>query len=147
MLPEKYFGAALILKALPSQSVCLRRQVGCVITSSGGMILSTGINGRFLGLYPHTCLNIPRECGCIHAEVDAVLVMRYHTRYQPDAAICTAAPCLPCYHLLLRIGVTKFYWAEPSDPGLKTLDEIKTNGHPNITWEQFSWDAIPQKVN
>ncbi len=92
-----------------SRSTCSRAQVGCVIMDiDGTSILSMGYNGNAKGL-PNTCdSSEPGKCGCIHAEINALLKCPYHG-VGNLALATTTSPCLSCAKLILNSKVTVVY--------------------------------------
>lgn len=93
------------------RSTCKRRQVGAVITDSEGLtILGIGYNGPARGLPNDDCLaEKPGECGCIHAEANA-LIKSLGTL--PDKVLyTTCAPCLTCARLILNAGIARVVYS------------------------------------
>lgn len=94
-----------------SRSTCQRRKVGVVITDWEGMsVLSIGYNGNAKGL-PNKCdSDVPGDCGCIHAEINALIKAPFH---QGDLIIySTVAPCEDCAKLILNSRVKAVYYRE-----------------------------------
>ena len=88
------------------RSTCSRLQVGCIITTMDGTaIVGIGYNGNARGLANACDTDIPGECGCIHAEVNALIKAPYHegnlTLYT------TISPCGDCAKLILNSRVTR----------------------------------------
>lgn len=102
------------------RSTCLRRQVGCVLLSARGHVLSTGYNGVAAG-QPHCNMHDPYEptgfphacegaravsgtsldlCEAIHAEQNALL--QCHDVYKICTCYTTTSPCMTCIKLLLN---------------------------------------------
>jgi deoxycytidylate deaminase len=91
-------------------SNCERGQVGCVLADGVGELLSVGQNGS---KHPKKCQR-PEEmgnCGCLHAEVRAVINLRGKLPY---IAVCTLAPCERCAKVLAEAGVSHVYFEEES---------------------------------
>lgn len=88
------------------RSTCSRLQVGCIITTTDGTaIVGIGYNGNARGL-PNTCdTDVPGDCGCIHAEINALIKAPYHdgelTLYT------TVSPCVDCSKLILNSRVKR----------------------------------------
>jgi deoxycytidylate deaminase len=120
------------------KSTCKRRKVGAVLTLPDGIIVARGHNSETAG-YSHLCKNIPRQCGCIHAEVAAAAKYYYDfiTQLVPLTAIVTCAPCITCYHVLRMINVKTFWWVDDSEPGEETIEVMQ--GHYGVTAQKFEW--------
>lgn len=123
---------ALVTK---NRTTCLRRQVGCVLLSNRGHVLSTGYNGVAAGLphcnelasdhmlchpeerYPFSCSAAQAVsgteldgCQAIHAEQNALLqcrdVWQIHTCY------VTTSPCITCTKLLLNTSCERIVFID-----------------------------------
>lgn len=99
--------AAIIAK----RSSCDRAKVGCVITNTEmTQILAMGYNGNYRG-GPNECdhPNAAGQCGCIHAEENALI----KAPYAPGQLLLfsTTAPCLACAKLILNAGI-KYVFAD-----------------------------------
>lgn len=86
------------------RSTCQRAAVGCIITDlSGTSIVSIGYNGNARGLPNHCDTANPGECGCIHAEANALIKAPFHqgalTMYS------TTQPCIDCAKLIINSAV------------------------------------------
>ena len=93
-----------VAAALASRAACVKRQVGCVLTTADGRIVGTGYNGRARG-QPNCdgdkpCPGI--ECQGVHAEVNALLQASAR-----DVITCyvTTFPCWHCVKTLLNTGI------------------------------------------
>lgn len=97
---------------LARRSTCERAQVGALIVSPDGLqILGIGYNGAPRG-QPNECLSkVPGICGCIHAELNAILKAPGTT--QGMTLYTTTAPCLACARLILNTGVTRVVYGRP----------------------------------
>lgn len=96
--------------AAKNGSNCERGKVGCVLADKDGDLLSVGQNGS---KHPKKCQR-PEEmgnCGCLHAEVRAVINLRGQLPY---IAVCTLAPCERCAKVLAEAGVVSVYYQEES---------------------------------
>lgn len=113
------------------RSTCPRRQVGCVIVSSEGRILSTGHNGVPSG-FPH-CRDLPCGgqnasgpenlglCLAVHAEQNALL---YAAPDKIHEIYVTTAPCFECAKLIANTPCKKLYFSEGyPDPRSKLIFE------------------------
>lgn len=94
------------------RSTCTRAMVGAVITTPGlKNIVAFGYNGNARGL-SNTCdRTTPGNCGCLHAEENALIKAPYD---QGDLVmVCTHAPCPACAKRVLNSRVTTVYFADP----------------------------------
>lgn len=97
---------------LAQRSTCERLRVGAVITN-GAMtkVLGIGYNGNARG-FPNECdrPNMPGNCGCIHAESNALLKA---DGTEPDQRMfLTHSPCVPCAKLIINSGVRWLYYRD-----------------------------------
>jgi len=87
------------------RSHCSRKQVGCVITSvDHAHVYGAGYNGREAG-GPNECAR-PEEsgnCGCLHAEDNAILKVS-ETKDIPKIAYITDQPCEYCARRIVNKG-------------------------------------------
>lgn len=117
-----YMGLAL---GLAARSTCKRLKVGAVIVSSDySRVFGIGYNGNASGL-PNTCdSKEPGNCGCLHAEDNALL--KTNVGSEVDKIVFVShAPCAYCAKRLVnKGGVRHVYYAElyRSDSGLKVLE-------------------------
>ena len=94
---------------LSARSTCARLQVGCIITSADGYrIYSYGYNGN-ARKFPNKCdRSDPGQCGCIHAEANALIKVSVADR---DKVIyATDLPCKMCAKMIVNSGVSKVYY-------------------------------------
>ena len=93
--------------ALAGRSTCSRLQVGAVITSTDfRKVLSIGYNGNAVGL-PNKCdREEPGNCGCLHAEDNAVINCD-SPRSVEKFVFVTHLPCLTCAKRLINLGNVK----------------------------------------
>ena len=138
-LPPSLWPAYVAMRDAMSRSTCKRRKVGCVITYFDGLIAAVGHNSETAG-YPYVCKNIPRQCGCVHAEVAASAKLTVF-RDAPMIALVTCAPCLNCYHALRLAGIVSFWYVEDSEPGADTIELMRA--HYAITVQRFIWQEAP----
>ena len=104
------------------RATCLRRSVGCVLTDKHGFVLSTGYNGRAIGLphcneetewkkfpsiRPNACPGAASPsgtnldgCEAIHAECNSLLQCREVQAIRN--CYVTVSPCVSCVKLLLN---------------------------------------------
>lgn len=95
-----------------SRSACERHQVGAVITDSLlRNVLAVGYNGPAKGLR-NACPGSPGSpgaCGCVHAEVNALIKAPMD---EGRVLFVTLSPCLACAQLLLNAGVSRVVYRE-----------------------------------
>ncbi len=106
---EEYFKE--IVEVVAKRSTCTHAQVGALLVTADGQILSTGYNGS-VALMPHCtdvgCLE-DKDGHCIatvHAEQNAIAQAAKHG-VSPEGAILytTLFPCIACLKLILASGV------------------------------------------
>jgi deoxycytidylate deaminase len=83
-------------------STCKRAQCGCtVFTSDMGHVLSIGYNGPAAGLDNDSCSEQPKQCGCAHAEANALV--KLNSQVRGDLIMhTTTAPCPYCAPLIVN---------------------------------------------
>ena len=103
------------------RSTCLRRQVGCILTDSRGIVLATGFNGVPAGLphcnegYPCPGAEAPSgqaldQCRAIHAEQNALIQL---TRpYEVETVYTTTFPCTHCIKMLMNTSASRIVYLE-----------------------------------
>jgi dCMP deaminase len=86
------------------RSTCKRLSVGAVITSTDyRKVLSVGYNGNATKL-PNCCdRETPGNCGCLHAEENAVINCD-SPRYVEKMVFVTHLPCPMCAKRLINLG-------------------------------------------
>jgi dCMP deaminase len=96
-----------LAKLMAQRSTCLRKSVGCVITSTDfRKVLSVGYNGGASGL-PHDCDPSQQgNCGCLHSEDNAVINCDA-PRYEEKVVFVTMLPCVQCAKRLINLGNVK----------------------------------------
>ena len=89
---------------LSQRSTCARLKVGCVITSDDyRYVYSIGYNGNAQGL-PNRCDSEEvGNCGCVHAEANAVINCNA-PRSAEKIVFCTDLPCATCAKYLVNLG-------------------------------------------
>lgn len=113
---DEYFKE--IVQVVAKRSTCTHAQVGALIVSPSGQLLSTGYNGAVSGM-PH-CTDV----GCledkyghciatVHAEQNAIAQAAKHG-VSPEGAILytTLFPCLACLKLVLASGVKEIKYID-----------------------------------
>lgn len=94
------------------RSLCKQpnRKIGCVLTDIDmRRVLSIGYNGPARLLPNDSCRNIPGNCGCLHAEQNAIALC---TSREPKIAFITMEPCEQCAQLLIQANVVKVYYLD-----------------------------------
>lgn len=120
---EIYMKLAL---GLAARSTCKRLNVGAVVVSADySQVYGIGYNGNAAG-FPNTCdTDEPGNCGCLHAEDNALL----KTNVGPEVnkiIFVSHAPCAYCAKRIInKGGVTKVYFAQfyRSRAGLEVLEK------------------------
>jgi dCMP deaminase len=112
---------------LSRRSTCKRLQVGCVIVSADySRVFGIGYNGNAAGL-ANTCeSDTPGDCGCLHAEDNALLKTNEGPEY-PKIVFVTHQPCAYCAKRMVnKGGVKKVFYSEPYRirRGLDILEEV-----------------------
>lgn len=125
---------------MAQRSTCKRLNVGCVITSPDyRYVYGVGYNGNATGL-PNQCdSETPGNCGCLHAEENAVINCMA-SREQEKVVFTTNLPCPYCAKRLINLGgVVNVYYH--TDYRIRTgLELLEAAG---IKYEQLSIeDAI-----
>ena len=90
-------------------STCNRLRVGTVIVEDN-QIISAGYNGNYAG-GPNTCDSEEEgNCGCIHAETNAIL--KYSPRLYKNATLyTTTSPCISCAKMIINAGIKEVIFA------------------------------------
>lgn len=106
IIKEDFFMGVALLAA--KRSSCKRLQVGAVITDSKMRnIQAYGYNGNYTG-GPNTCdSDEPGNCGCLHAEINALLKP---VRVGGEIMFVTDSPCLTCSKAIINAGIKKVYY-------------------------------------
>lgn len=101
-----------IASNVSERASCERLQVGCVITSADSQrILAFGYNGNYAG-GPNGCDDPEAKgrCGCIHAEVNALL--KCDNSIKDKVVYVTHAPCLGCAKAILNSGASRVVFTD-----------------------------------
>ena len=98
---------------LSERSTCQRAQVGCVITSwDHNRVLAIGYNGSHKG-GPNECDSSEEgNCGCLHAEENAIIKMDYND-HSKKRLYCTTSPCYMCAKRIINAGIEWVCYAVP----------------------------------
>lgn len=93
--------------AASKRSKCCRKRVGCITTDSTKTnVVSIGYNGHVRG-QENVCESCrPGLCGCVHAEVNAII------KDCGEVLYCTMLPCKSCAKLIVNAGVKQVYYSE-----------------------------------
>ena len=115
-------------KLLESLSVCKRLQVGAIIFPTDcSAIYSIGYNGPSKHLPNDSCSGVPGNCGCIHAELNAVI--KFNNDFaKPSLLYTTKSPCEACARVILNCSsIVGVIWSEEyrSLDGVNLLKEHK----------------------
>jgi dCMP deaminase len=108
---------------LANLSTCKRAKVGCVIVPIDfSSVVSIGYNGVPHGVDNSACTAEAGQCGCIHAEQNAIA--KNVNLKDPLYLISTTCPCYTCALMILAVpNITKvFYTTQYRDTrGLELL--------------------------
>jgi dCMP deaminase len=90
---------------LASRSTCSRLHVGCVVVSEDNQrVLAIGYNGSWKG-GPNGCdSGEPGNCGCLHAEDNALIKLNYNEPANKKL-YTTIMPCAYCAKRIVNAGV------------------------------------------
>lgn len=87
-------------KEVATLSCCKRHTCGVVIFDHRCRnVLSIGYNGPASGLPNNSCTNEVGNCGCVHAEINALLKLRSN---EPAILYTTVAPCWNCARAIIN---------------------------------------------
>ena len=95
--------------ALQFRSTCKRTGVGCVVASQDlETIYAVGYNGTARGFPNDDCRNEVGNCGCIHAETNAIA--KVNTKDPDKVFFITNEPCELCAKLIVNTGASLVYF-------------------------------------
>lgn len=118
-----------------SRSTCLRLQVGAAfVDPTYTRVLSVGYNGGIAG-DANQCESLaPGMCGCIHAEVNAM--MHAHEPLNGSILFVTSSPCRACAKLIIARGIKKVFYGRVyrDDAGIVMLGNA---GIETIDWRTY----------
>lgn len=115
-----------------SRSVCLRLQVGAVITDAKmRRVLAIGYNGPARGLPHDRCRNVEGDCGCIHAEANAV--SQADSEIPNKILFVTTMPCRMCAQFIIQNNITAVH-ALGAYRDTVGLDLLSDCGIPVYQW-------------
>lgn len=116
-------------KNVSTLSYAVKAQVGCIIVSPSGQVISHGWNGMPKGF--DNCCEYTDEAGhlktkpeVIHAESNAILkCARIGSSTCGSTLYVTLSPCIDCAKLILQAGVKRVVFLDKykSDHGIKFL--------------------------
>ena len=88
--------------SLAELSTCKRAQTACVLFSLHCTnVWSIGYNGPARGLPNDACTEVEGDCGCVHAEANAIAKLYERENY---IAYASTMPCQHCASLLVNTG-------------------------------------------
>lgn len=130
MRKSKDYTFIKMAEVLSQCSTCLDKQVGCILTNSDNIVISSGYNGSPKG-YKHCSdlgycvkdqINNPSACLSIHAEQNALIQCRVPE--QIYTCYTTLSPCITCVKMLMNTPCTRIVF----------LQEHK-HDEPKIIWK------------
>lgn len=106
------------------RSLCKQdnRKVGCVITTSDmRKILAIGYNGPPRPMPNDSCRDMPGNCGCLHAEMNAIAAL--DSTIPNKVIFVTMEPCEMCASLIAQADIRAVFYAGSykSHKGLERL--------------------------
>lgn len=85
------------------------RKIGCVITNNDmNCILAISYNGPPKAMSNDACRNISGDCGCVHAEENAIA--RVDNTTEDKILFITMEPCERCANLIAQAKIWKVYY-------------------------------------
>lgn len=108
-----------VTERLSDLGTCKRLKVGAIVfPREFTQILSIGYNGQPSGLPNDGCKDIAGKCGCVHAEMNAIIKLR--SDLTDLTMLCTTSPCLMCASVIINdqriervIYINKYRDVEP----------------------------------
>lgn len=89
------------LENLSELSTCKRAQVGCIVYPSDfSQVYAIGYNGPPRGEKNDSCSGVQGDCGCVHAEANALL--KLSTEDRDCKLLCSVSPCIHCAGLIVN---------------------------------------------
>jgi dCMP deaminase len=134
--------------SLAERATCSRLRVGCIITDvTLREVLAYGYNGNARG-FPNACdSNQPGACGCLHAEINALIKVR--ARVNGMVVFTSVAPCVSCAKAMINAGVDTIHFQQPYR-SFTGLDALIRAGIPciqvlpfdqRLVWRRSTLDA------
>ncbi len=103
------------------RSTCDRLAVGALVFSKDfRRVLGYGYNGNYSG-GPDKCdRDEPGNCGCIHAEINALIGC---SKEEDMIMVVTESPCIDCAKCIINAKIKTLYYGREyrNDEGLKLL--------------------------
>jgi dCMP deaminase len=100
-----------IAAVLSHRSTCARARVGAVVTDHEQLqILGIGYNGAARGLINGCASNLPGMCGCVHAELNALL--KAPGALATKWLFTTHSPCVNCARAIANGGIAHVVYLE-----------------------------------
>lgn len=124
--PDKHTMFMAMAELVAKRSTCARTHVGCIITDlDGTSVVSMGYNGNAAGLKDECDTDVPGACGCIHAEMNALIKAPYQG--PPLRLYTTLSPCVMCAKLIINSKVQEIYVGKMyrSPEGFELLNEYR----------------------
>jgi len=117
---------------LAKRSTCKRLKVGAVITSMDyRKVLSVGYNGNATGL-PNCCDSEEvGNCGCIHAEMNAIINCD-SPRHTEKIVFVTVSPCMACAKGLINLGNVKGVYYLEEYRKRDSIELLRSVGIPTV---------------
>lgn len=95
---------------LALRSSCNRLQVGAVVTDADMLqVLGIGYNGNVAGGPNHCDRSTPGDCGCVHAELNALL--KAPGIVSDKKLFTSVAPCVTCAKAIVNSRVTEVFFS------------------------------------
>lgn len=141
--PSKEELMTQIAGLVATRSTCARAQVGAVITTVDMTnIVAMGYNGSARTL-PNRCeRDTPGDCGCVHAEANAVIKAPYDNG--PLWLFTTTTPCADCAKLVINSRVSRVY-AYSRYRLAAGAELLRAAGVPVYVWDDGAfrlWDEL-----
>lgn len=94
---------------LKNLSTCKRATVGAVVFAPDcSRVFSIGYNGPARTRHNNACRNSEGDCGCVHAEANAMVKLQG----ERGLMYCSTLPCEACASLILNSGAIRgFIWS------------------------------------
>lgn len=127
---------------LSHRSTCARNSVGCVVaTADGHRVLAIGYNGNWRG-GPNRCDSADvGNCGCLHAEENALLKMDYNDPAEKVIYV-TVAPCVACAKRIVNTRISSVVYLKEyrHRAGLDVLDQAR------VPYTKFSPEKLSDTI-
>lgn len=93
-----------VLRTIQSLSTCKRHPCAALVMPTDfSDILAIGYNGPSRTDRNDACTGVQGSCGCIHAEVNALLKFNYHYSGKNLLLLSTVSPCRGCMSLIENV--------------------------------------------